>query len=190
MGRPQDTRTIDHSDSLFLPDCSFSRSLDLTWFSSEVEKINGTNIVDYYDGKHIVQWIFRRGQLNDVHFEVQLNVPNFEVQRSSKIFLISHLIFFSVIFCSGHEWFAACSEIAASSLHGLEAYEISGHLRHFFGEAYGTMRQWQFWWGLGSHQTLETVALAGVGLGGIEPEIALEMLKLKISIWEDMYRLV
>jgi hypothetical protein len=35
---------------------------------------------------------------------------------------------------------------------------------------------------LGSHQTLETVALAGVGLGGIEPEIALEMLKLKILI--------
>ena len=43
-----------------------------------------------------------------------------------------------------------------------------------------SLRQWQFWWGLGSHQTLETVALAGVGLGGIEPEIALEMLKLKI----------
>jgi hypothetical protein len=42
--------------------------------------------------------------------------------RSAKRSSLSLDLIFLVIFSSsGHEWFAACSEIAASSLHGLEA---------------------------------------------------------------------
>ena len=52
MGRPQDT-TIDHSDSLFL---QFQSVFRPTLLGSLVKsEIKGRKIVDYYDGKRIVQ---------------------------------------------------------------------------------------------------------------------------------------
>lgn len=152
--------------------CSFSRSLDLTWFSSEVEKINGRKIVDYYHGKRIVQWNF------DVNWMCQTS-------KCKEIFLISRS-YLSGDFFELRTWVVCSLQWNCSFLSAWVGSLVEHGTSNIFR---WSLRQWQFWWGLGSHQTLETVALAGVGLGGIEPEIALEMLKLKILIWEDMYRL-